>query len=61
MFSEEEVHNKQSPTQIDYNYAGSPAIESFTFFSGAEFLSVVEILNCTKRRDEDIIMTLFYF
>jgi hypothetical protein len=37
-----------------------PAMESFTFFSGTDTLSPVEILNYTKRRDDEIIITLFY-
>jgi len=39
------VANKQSPIQIDPSISGSPAIDNLTFFSGADYLSVVEILN----------------
>lgn len=55
------MHRRQSPTHIDVNCSGSPAIESLTFFSGAEFLSVVDMRNCTSNKDEEIIITLFYF
>ena len=61
MFSQEEVQSKQSPIQIEVSCSGSPAIDSFTFFSGAECLSVVEMRNCTSNSELLMMITLFCF
>lgn len=52
--------SKQEPAQIVYSYSTSPAIDSFTFLSGAVF-SVVDILNYTRSNELVIIITLFSF
>tara|TARA_B110000503_G_C6865958_1_gene296718 strand:+ start:424 stop:552 length:129 start_codon:yes stop_codon:yes gene_type:complete len=41
----DDVANKQSPIQIEPKVSGSPAIDNLIFFSGADYLSVVDILN----------------